>query len=228
MKTFAKLTLTGEVVWQKYAPMKAGVYAEGEDTHPQKTWGRDRFLPTNFAFLDDGGFLLSDGYGAYYIHHYDKDGNWQSCFGGPGPGKGKFDTPHGLWMDQRPGRKPAVVVADRAHHTLQYLSLTGEYLETLEGFGLPANISTWRDLMIVPELFARVSLFDSQNRVVAGLGDDSERIRNDKGFKIRGNPSEWKPGRFVHPHDAAFDKDGNIFVTEWVATGRVSKLVRVA
>ena len=228
LKTFAKLTLQGEIVWQKFAPMKAGVYAEGEDSHPQKTWGRDRFLPTNFAFLDDGGFLLSDGYGSYNIHRYDKDGNWQSSFGGPGAGQGKFDTPHGIWIDQRAERKPAVVVADRAHHTLQYLSLTGEYLETLEGFGLPANISTWRDLMVVPELFARVSLLDSQNRVVARLGDDSERIRNDKGFKIRGNPSEWKPGRFVHPHDAAFDQDGNLFVTEWVATGRVSKLRRLS
>ena len=38
--------------------MKAGVYAAGEDTQPEKIWGRDRFLPTNFAFLDDGGFLL--------------------------------------------------------------------------------------------------------------------------------------------------------------------------
>ena len=37
--------------------MASGVYAAGEDTKPEKKWGRDRFLPTNFAFLDDGGFL---------------------------------------------------------------------------------------------------------------------------------------------------------------------------
>lgn len=228
LKTFAKLTLKGDVVWQKYAPMQSGVYAAGEDTQPKKVWGRDRFLPTNFAFLDDGGFLLSDGYGAYYIHRYDKDGNWQSCFGGPGPGQGKFDTPHGLWIDRRPGRAPAVVVADRAHHTLQYLSLTGTYQETLEGFGLPANISTWQDLLVVPELYARVTLLDGQNRVVARLGDDAERIRNDKGFRIRTNPQAWQPGRFVHPHDAAFDQNGSLFVTEWVASGRVSRLERIS
>lgn len=227
LKTFAKLTLKGEVVWQKFAPMKAGMYAANEDTQPQKVWGRDRFLPTNFAFLDDGGFLLSDGYGSYYIHRYDKDGNWQSCFGGPGAGRGKFDTPHGLWIDARPGRQPAVVVADRAHHALQYLSLTGEHQETLTGFGLPANMSTWRDLLVVPELFGCVSLLDQQNKVVARLGDDAERIRTDKGFAIRGNPQAWTPGRFVHPHDACFDQDGNIYVAEWVATGRVTKLRKV-
>jgi len=27
-------------------------------------------------------------------------------------------------------------------------------------------------------------------------------------------------GKFVHPHDACFDKDGNIYVVEWVSTGR--------
>lgn len=36
-----------------------------------------------------------------------------------------------------------------------------------------------------------------------------------------------QPGRFVHPHDACFDADGNIFVAEWVATGRVTKLQRM-
>ncbi|HVJ69698.1 MAG TPA: hypothetical protein VM510_17100, partial [Caulifigura sp.] len=29
------------------------------------------------------------------------------------------------------------------------------------------------------------------------------------------------------PHDACFDPQGNIYVAEWVATGRVSKLKRV-
>lgn len=29
-----------------------------------------------FAFLDDGGFLLIDGYGASYVHRYNKDAKW--------------------------------------------------------------------------------------------------------------------------------------------------------
>ncbi len=48
-----------------------------------------------------------------------------------------------------------------------------------------------------------------------------------KGPAIRTQPKEWPAGKFVHPHDAAFDKDGNIFVVEWVSTGRVTLLKKV-
>ncbi|MDH3718433.1 MAG: hypothetical protein OES79_09970 [Planctomycetota bacterium] len=227
VKAFSKLDLKGEVVWHKHAPMKSGVYAEGEDTNPQKKWGKDRFLPTNFAFLPDGDFFLADGYGSFYIHRYDKDANWKSSFGGPGKGQGKFNTPHGIWIDDRPGREPTVVICDRAHHTLQYLTLEGKYLETLTGYGWPANVDIYQDLMLVPELHARLTILGKDNQLVARLGDDVQRIKNQGKQNIRGNAQLWKQGKFVHPHDACFDAHGNIFVAEWVASGRVTKLTRV-
>jgi hypothetical protein len=226
VKSFAKMTLKGETVWEKYAPMESEVYAANEDKDRQKIWGRDRFMPTNFAFLDDGGFLLTDGYGSFYVHRYDKDGNWVSKFGGPGPGEGRFATPHGIWIDRRPGREQQVVICDRAHHTLQYMTLDGKYLETLTGYGLPANVDSWKNLLLVPELHARVTLLDEKNKVVAQLGADVERITTKKG--IRNDRKQWQDGRFVHPHDACFDADGNIFVAEWVATGRITKLKRLS
>lgn len=227
-KTFAKMDLQGQTVWQHYAPMDSGVYAADEDTKPAKVWGRDRFMPTNFAFLDDGGFLLADGYGAFYIHRYDKNGNWLSCFGGPGEGKGKFNTPHGLWVDKRAGREPSIVVCDRANHTLQTFTLDGKYLETLTGYGLPANAETYKNLLVIPELHARVTLLNEKNEVVARLGDDVARVTSKEGGKIRGDKNLWLSGKFVHPHDACFGHDGSIFVAEWVGTGRVSKLRHVS
>ena len=227
VKTLAKMTLQGEVIWQRHAPMEAGMYAAGEGDHPEKIWGRDRFMPPNPTFLPDGDLLVADGYGSYFVHRFDRDGKWKSCLGGPGDGKGKFDTPHGLWVDQRPGRTPTLIVADRAHHTLQVLTLDGQYQETWDGFGLPANLDIHGELIVVPELLARVSLLNGKNEVVARLGDDSDRIRADKDFKIRGDETQWQPGKFVHPHDACFDSSGNIFVAEWVATGRVTRLRRL-
>jgi hypothetical protein len=41
-------------------------------------------------------------------------------------------------------------------------------------------------------------------------------------------PDRWPAGKFIQPHDACFDKDGNIFVAEWVQTGRVSLLRHVS
>jgi len=227
LKTFAKLDLLGETVWQKYAPMESGVYAPEEDTKPTGKWGRESFMPTNFAFLDDGGFLLADGYGAFYVHRYDKDGKWLSCFGGPGSGEGKFNTPHGVWVDRRAGREPSIVVCDRANHTLQYFTMDGKYLQTLTGYGLPANAETWKNLLVIPELHARITLLDEKNEVVARLGDDVARITAEGGMKIRGDRAAWQAGKFVHPHDACFAQDGSIFVAEWVATGRISRLKRL-
>jgi hypothetical protein len=231
VKSIAKLTLDGDIVWQQYAPMQSEHYARGEASSPTKTWGRDRFLPTNFAFLPEGGFLLADGYGSYYIHRYDSEGKWLSCFGGQGEGQGSFNLPHGVGVDTREGGDPEIVVADRAHNVLQVFSLKGEYKKTIEGFGLPANIDTHGDLMLVPELVARVSLLDRNHNTLATIGDDRERILADKkeskGFTIRADETRWEQGKFVHPHDACFDWEGNIYVAEWVGSGRVTKLTRV-
>jgi hypothetical protein len=226
VKSFAKLTPTGEIVWFRKAPMESGAYASGEDTSTKPSWNRQGFLPTNFAFLDHGGFLLADGYGTFKIHRFDKDAKWLGAFGGPGDGKGTFDTPHGLWIDRRDGREPTIVVCDRAHNTLQIFSLDGTYKETLTGFGLPANIDTWKNLMLVPELKACVTLLDEKNQVVARLGRAVERLDEIK--DLRGQPDKWLDGQFVHPHDACFTPNGDIFVAEWVATGRISKLERVS
>ena len=227
VKSFAKLTLKGETVWEKYAPMDSGVYRKDEDKIRVKRWGRDAFMPTNFAFLDDGGFLLTDGYGSWYVHRYDKEGNWVSKFGGPGEGEGKFNLPHGIWIDRRPGRKERIVVCDRAHHTLQYFNMNGKYLETLKGYGLPANCDTYKNLLLVPELHARVTLLNEKNEIVVQLGEDVERVtKTVKG--VRNDPKKWVDGKFVHPHDACFDHDGNILVAEWVATGRVTRLRRLS
>jgi len=231
VKAFAKLTPEGEIVWFRKAPMESGAYAAGEDVSTKPSWNRQGFLPTNFAFLDDGGFLLADGYGTFRIHRYDKDAKWVSCFGGEGKGEGTFHTPHGIWIDRRPaadgaGREPTIVVCDRAHHTLQTFNLDGAYKETITGFGLPANLDTWQGLMVVPELKACVTLLDEENRPVVRLGRAVERLDEIK--NLRTQPDQWRDGEFVHPHDACFTPSGDIFVAEWVATGRISRLQRMA
>ncbi len=79
--------------------------------------------------------------------------------------------------------------------------------------------------MMVPELKAQVTLLDEKNNVVARLGSGTSRLNEVKDLRVK--PDQWVDGQFVHPHDACFAGNGDIFVAEWVGTGRVTKLVRV-
>jgi hypothetical protein len=228
----AKSTLRGEIVWKHTAP-EIDVY-RGAAPFVSKTPGQyDKgklFVPTNVAFAPDGSFYVGDGYGSHYIIQYDKDARVIRHFGGKGSEPGKFDTPHGLWWDDRPGREPALVVADRANARLQYVSADGRHLAFVKDLLFPAAVDIRGEVMLVPDLHARITLLDKNNQVITHLGDDadwrSKVLANN--FEMRRQPERWLSGKFVHPHDACFDRDGNIYVAEWVPTGRVSFLRHVA
>ena len=86
----------GDVVWKLGYPKEPGVYKN-----------KSQYRPTNVAFAPDGGFYIADGYGSNYIHQYDKDTQWVRTWGGTGKEPGKFQTPHGIWLDDRPAAKIA-------------------------------------------------------------------------------------------------------------------------
>jgi hypothetical protein len=215
--TVAKTNLKGEPVWVKGRPEEPGVYKDPAA----------KYSPTNVAFGPDGGFYIGDGYGSHYIHQYDKDAKWIRTWGSEGSEPGKMKTPHGLWLDNRPGREPTLVVADRANARLQYFTLDGQHLSFVNDVSFPAHFDIRGDVLLVPDLHARVTLFGKDNQVITHLGYDAEWTKKALAeFKMRTQPETWQPGRFIHPHDACFDKDGNIFVVEWVPTGRVTLLRR--
>src|SRR6185295_15808271 len=131
-------------------------------------------------------------------------------------------------IDDRPGREPSVLVADRANGRLQWFTFEGKHLKTLSGFILPANLDVRGDVLLVPDLSARVTLLDKNNEVIAHLGEDPEwrkEVTKD-GNRLRRSPKGegWVSGKFLHPHDACFDAAGNIFVAEWVDSGRITRL----
>ncbi len=217
---FTKMTTKGEVVWTRG---KKELHADSDVYQPKVG-----YRPTNTSFRPDGGYYLGDGYGSSTVFEYDANDKFVRTLGGRGAKDGQFNTPHGQWLDDRDG-EPKLVVADRANKRLQWFDLDGNHVRTQGGFLFPADIDLQGDVLLVPDLHARITLLGPKNEVLAQLGDDEEwraqALANR--FAMRGKPASWKPGRFVHPHDACFTADGDILCVEWVRTGRVTMLKKV-
>jgi hypothetical protein len=207
-----KTTLEGKEIFRLSFPEESGLYNSVEEYHP-----------TNVATAPDGDFYVADGYGKSWIHQYDSRAKYVRSFGGPGKERGQTSCSHGLMVDTR-GSEPLLVVADRSNRRLQYFTLDGRHVRFVtQEMRAPCHFHERNGELLVPDLESRVTILDRNDKLVVHLGDGGH-------YKdIRDKPREaFTPGKFVAPHSAIYDHDGNIFVVEWVEVGRVTKLRRVA
>ena len=213
-----KATTSGEVVWTLGYPKESAQYTLDADGKPAT-----KYSPTNVAIAPNGDVYVGDGYGSSYINQYDQHGKYIRTFGGKGTAAGQLDCPHGLIVDER-GTAPVLLVADRGNRRLQSFSLDGKHLAFYQGTNAPCHFHPRTGVMVVPDLFARVTLIDAANVPIVHLGDNGV----DSWKELReGSRDRFPNGKFVCPHGAIFDREGNIFVVEWVEVGRVTKLKRV-
>lgn len=218
---FAKLTLSGETVWVKGYPEESGVYKDKKE-----------FKPTGIAFAPNGEFYVTDGYGSNYIHRYNAKGEYVSSWGGKitnkeQPEDGKFNTPHAIIVDTR-GKTPTVLLTDRANHRLQWFTLDGKHVKTLPGDGdllrLPAALDIRGTDLAIGDLAGRLTILDKDNKLIAHLGDNIDpKKRATNRVPVEG----WLDGQFIAPHGVCWDKQGNLYVEEWMAVGRIVKLRRI-
>ncbi|MDX2179728.1 MAG: hypothetical protein SFV18_09060 [Bryobacteraceae bacterium] len=213
----AKTNLKGEIVWQIGYPEQAEPYQPGADGK------RKKYSPTNLAVAPDGTVFVADGYGSYYINVYDQQGKYKKTLTTPGKEPGQLANPHGIMVDTR-GKEPVLLVSDRGNNRMQYLTLNGEHKSFVGNVNLPCHSHERKGVLLIPDLKARVTLLDKENRLIAHLGEDTSGEERKLRVKTR---DAFIPGKFVCPHGAWFDHDGNIFVAEWVEVGRVTKLRKV-
>jgi hypothetical protein len=216
-----KRTLLGKEVFTLGYPVESPAYQS-----------RDRsfavlYRPTNVAVAPNGDIYVGDGYGSSFINQYNRNAEFIRTFGGLGRGDDQLDCPHGLWIDTR-AEVPLVVVTDRGNSRLQRFTLDGKRVDAIVGTSkMPCYLHERNGEVVVADLLSKVTILDRTNKVVARLGEGQYSTEDWATVRVQA-PGTFVPGRFVCPHGACFDHQGNIFVVEWVESGRVTKLRRVA
>jgi hypothetical protein len=228
-----KLTVSGEILAELPMP----------PTDPNAAPGlMGAYCPTSIAideerFGGSGDIWVADGYGNSLVHRFDRDLHHVSTLSGD-EGAGRFSCPRAVFIDRRSTKSPELYIADRSNKRVQVYGLDGRFHRTFgEGFlNSPSGFAQWGDVLVVAELYARLAALDADDHFVGYIGGDPD-IRADQGWPDRpgwpnalGNdgraqaPHDLKPDRFNSPHSLAVDADGNLFVSEWLIGGHVTKL----
>ena len=213
-----KTTLKGETVLSLPCPDLKGY----DDPKYAPTW----VTVFEERFGGNGDVWVADGYGAGYVHRYDRSGQYHSSINGTA-GAGRFRHPHGVYIDSRKV-DPEMYIADRMNRRIQVYDTEGKFKRVVsEGADTSAcAFIPYGEFTLIPEApyRARLTMLDPEDRVVATLGE------NDEVCARPGFPNDRalvEPGRFVTPHSVSADALGNIYVAEWITGGRITKLARV-
>jgi hypothetical protein len=192
------------------------------DQYKEHAAGKPATNLTGIAVAPNGDIYVTDGYGLDYIHHFDKAGHYIASFGGKGP-PWNFNTCHKIAMDVR--FKPVrLLCTDRRNNRIVHMDLKGNVLGVFaENLRLPSAMSIYHDELAVAELDGRVTILDKQGKVIATLGqnDHADQTKTNKA-----PPTIWQEGMFYAPHGITYDKNGNLWVTEFNQFGRVTFLTR--
>ncbi len=166
--------------------------------------------PTDIAWLPDGTFFISDGYGGVRVAKFDKDGkfikDWGSAPKDPkNPGPNEWNTVHSIQItnDRR------LFVVDRGHRRFQVFDENGKFLDM---FTTGVRSSPYAHLITTDQMLwvadggtMRVLKYDLKGNYLYGWGGPGGHL-----------------GGLNGPHSITTDQDGNLYLAE-VFNGRVQK-----
>jgi DNA-binding beta-propeller fold protein YncE len=154
-------------------------------------------LPTDICFAPDGSMFIADGYGNARIHKFSPDAQYRFSWGEPGAAPGRFNLPHGVWIDRR-GR---LLVADRENDRVQVFDQQGKFLEVwpVELIGPAFFYVDADDAVYIPEHNGgMISILTLDGERLARWGGPVHRSCHGIWCDSRGDlyvvqPGEWTP-----------------------------------
>ncbi len=209
-----KTDLKGNEIFKIDYPKETGVYDSP-----------NQFVPTETAINPaNGDIYIADGYGSNYVMQYDSKGKLIRYWGGKGTENDKFETCHGVLVDNRNAKNPTLLITDRSHMCLKRFTLDGKYIETIN---LPGTF-VCRPVLRGRYIFAAayrsgdqswpnsgyIQVLDENMKVVSTPGG-SEPIYKDG--KLQRQYKDDPNNIFMHPHDVYVDSDENIYIPQWAS-----------
>jgi hypothetical protein len=210
---FVKMKTDGTVVKKITAPREAGFSAPNE-------WRITAAVPG-----PDGDIYIANGYGDSRIFRFDKQGQYKASYSGRGNSDGLLNCSHGLAVDRRYDQ-PLLLVCDRENRRLCHFDFDGKWVRTIaQHLRRPCQASFCGDYAVVSELEGRVTILDKDNVPVAFLGDNP---RKEQWAKYDIDPRAVAAACFSAAHGCFVDRKGDVYISDWNQTGRVTKLARMA
>ena len=210
---FVKMKTDGTPVLKITAPPEAGF-------KEPNAWRVTSAIPA-----PDGDIWIANGYGDSRLFRFDKRGSFKRAYAGKGTTDGLFVCNHGIATDTRYGQ-PLMLVCDRENRRLVHMDFDGNFVRNLT-FHLrrPCQIGFDGDHAVISELEGRVVILDRDNVPVAFLGDNPDVSQ---WAKYDLPPQDIRFASFSAAHGCHVDAAGNIYISDWNETGRVTKLQRVS
>ncbi len=173
--------------------------------------------PTDIAWLPDGTYFISDGYGGTRVAKFDADNNFIMDWGGPpadraNPGPNEFSTVHSIAISAD-GR---IYVVDRSHARLQVFDSEGKF-QFMFSTGPRARSRPYAHEIVRDTETGEEFIWIVDGGTMRVLKYDLEGI-----FLYGWGGRGGAPGEFNGPHSITTDQNGNFYTAE-VFSGRVQK-----